>query len=302
MNILALDLGGSSLKRALVDEKATIKNKRIVLNNCNSYEDVLDLFDEAVTNELDDVEGIAISMPGKIDISNGTAISAGAYTPFLAGRQIRKVIEERYERPVIVENDGKCAAIAESWKGSLQGKRNAIVYIIGTGLGGGLIINGGLYRGSHHSAGEISVTSIDLKDDYSREKAVASMLGIRGLIRLYRENNGGDGVNDGISFFDHIKEKDEAAVRSLDRFCELHASYIFDLQAILDVESVAIGGGISQQESLIKKIREVTIELFRKRGSVSVTCPDIIRCHYLSDANLVGATKMFLDHYGRERN
>ena len=74
-----------------------------------------------------------------------------------------QLLEQRYKLPVTIENDGKCAALAEKWKGSLKDCRNGAVVVLGTGVGGGIIIDHKLYRGGHFTAGEYSYILTDQK-------------------------------------------------------------------------------------------------------------------------------------------
>ena len=91
------------------------------------------------------IEGIAVSMPGMLDSRKGYCVTGGMLAYF-SEVPVVQLLEQRYKLPVTIENDGKCAALAEKWKGSLKDCRNGAVVVLGTGVGGGIIIDHKLYR------------------------------------------------------------------------------------------------------------------------------------------------------------
>lgn len=93
-------------------------------------------------------------MPGRLDPIKGYAFTSGAVM-YLNETPIKDILEKRYRLPVSVDNDGKCAAQAEAWKENLSDVNSGIVIILGTGIGGGVILNHELWRGTHGTAGEL---------------------------------------------------------------------------------------------------------------------------------------------------
>ena len=149
---LAIDNGGTFIKYGLFDRSGEIvsQGKSATPKRDASEEVYFTVLDEIVARFQGDICGICFSTPGRVE-ENGILQTAGAL-PYLAGRNLKELASARYGLPVSVENDGKCAALAEYWKGSLRGVKNGAVLVIGTGIGGGLILNGKLFRGSHGSA------------------------------------------------------------------------------------------------------------------------------------------------------
>ena len=164
--------------------------------------------------------------------------------------------------------------------------QNGIVYILGTGIGGGIIINGELYSGSHFAAGEFSGVLSDLSKPLTIRNMMASQISASGMLNHYQENTQ-ENV-DGYVFFDRIKE-DKNAQEALNDMASKTAAYLYNIQLILDVERIAIGGGVSEQPVLLEKIREHYRELYA--GPFPLPCheAEIVKCSFGNDSNLIGA-------------
>ena len=120
----------------------------------DSQEHFLNTLREIYLPHKDEVDGIALSLPGFIDAEQGVVKGGGALSlAYNVGTPVGPRLAEACGCRVWIENDGKAAAIAELERGVLKGCRNAAVFIIGTGVGGGLIIDGKLVRGRDCTAG-----------------------------------------------------------------------------------------------------------------------------------------------------
>jgi glucokinase len=106
------------------------------------------------------VAGIGVGLPGQIDFRKNVLLRA-PNLGILNGLDIRKNLSRRFRMPVYLENDSRCFALAESLFGGGRGKKQVLGIIIGTGIGGGLVIDGHIYRGGHGSAGEVGWMIID---------------------------------------------------------------------------------------------------------------------------------------------
>ena len=130
-NYLVFDAGGTFTKYALMDENAEILEKDKVPTpdyRTKTKEDYYAVLDSVVEKYKNRIEGIAISMPGMLDNKDGYCVTAG-YLAYLAGSTVGTELSKRYGIPVSVENDGKCAALAEFWRGSLKGCTNGAVVV-----------------------------------------------------------------------------------------------------------------------------------------------------------------------------
>lgn len=160
MKCLACDFGGSSVKYALVDDQARMEESGKLPAPLVSIEAFVDTVGTLFHKYQSQIEGIAISLPGYIDPETGFLWESGAYNP-LYGHSVVDLLTERFPVPITVENDGKCAALAEAWKGSLAGCRDAAVIILGSGIAGGIIKGGKIHSGRDCAAGELSYLITD---------------------------------------------------------------------------------------------------------------------------------------------
>ncbi len=149
---LVIDVGGTMIKYALMDEEAKIYQRGEVLTPLDTLQHFIDTIVSIYKKVKNEVDGLAFSMQGNIDSETGQIFAPGALQ-YNAGVNIIKKLQELIDVPIAVENDGKCAALAEVWKGHLKDVQNGVVLIIGTGIGGGIIHERKLIKGSHFFAG-----------------------------------------------------------------------------------------------------------------------------------------------------
>lgn len=302
MEYLVIDSGGTFIKYAVMNEKADILEKGKVKTpdyKKNTLEDYLDVLYSIFQRYGANVKGIAMSTPGILDSDTGYCYSGGSLT-YISGQNMAELLKERCKVPVTIENDGKCVALAEMWKGSLKNVKNGIVLVLGTGVGGGLIINGSLYKGNHFSAGEFSYVAVG-------EDNLDQMDGYWGLTNgaeaLARYTSIETGIPqeelDGIKIFELAEKGDERVLKALNVYTKKLAVQIYNLQALLDAEVVSIGGGISRQPLLLQYVKKNIEELCEKHPfhklSPFIPTPVVTTCRFFNDSNLVGALYHFLN-------
>ncbi|MFP7492478.1 ROK family protein [Terribacillus saccharophilus] len=293
---LVVDIGGTMVKAALMDRGGQIIKKS---SRPASRKD-MEAFDTVLFESIDalfreEVRGIAISTPGAVDIKTGVIYNGGSF-PFQHGVNLKEKLQGRYDVPVAVENDGRCAALAELWLGSLKGKQDAIVLVLGTGVGGGILMNGKIHHGRNLLAGEMSY----VMEAVDPETKKASFFGFGGsavqMIKDINKANDAADMTDGKKAFEFIAAGNEAANQIFDAFCHTIAVQILNLQYIFDPEVFAIGGGISAQPILVERIQQAVDEL-KEINDFHVAEPKIVCCHYQSDANLYGALYHYLTEH-----
>lgn len=286
MKWLAMDVGGSGIKYALADESCQLSHAGLLPTQYDTHDRFIDAVGSIYDRFAGAVAGIAMSSCGELDPGTGHMFSGGTLT-FNNGTNMIDAVTARCGVPVTVENDANCALLAEAHLGCLTDCRNAVVLVIGTAVGGSIMINREVYRGSHFHSGNASFTKVDLGNEESRQ--LDTMNGVRTLTSRYAEAVGLDPTDvDGRVFFSRLAAGDPAASGALDAFCGSLANYIFNLQTVLDVEAIAIGGGISAQPSFVTRLRDKTEESFARATAV-LPRPEIRTCQYFNDANLVGA-------------
>jgi glucokinase len=159
--VIALDLGGTKLLSGVVDDQGVVEKRVVVPTDVGSEDAVLAQVEDAVQGLLeDDIGAIGIGIPSTIDQRRGEAIDS-VNIP-LSDVPLRDRLHERFGMPVAIENDANAAALAEHRYGAGQGSRHMIMLTLGTGVGGGLILDGELYRGAIGAAAELGHITLDL--------------------------------------------------------------------------------------------------------------------------------------------
>lgn len=270
----------------------------------DSVEDLVDLIVSVKDASPYEVSGIALSLPGIIDVDRGYCLTGGALS-FNYNQPLGRRLSDATGLPVLLENDAKCAALAELSGGALAGCHNGAVVVLGTGLGCGLVIDGKVVHGRHSFAGEMSFlsTNADRWADVSYKAGMrCSTRGLIGLVRELKHMSPDDPI-DGRLVFSWVNAGDPAALDALHRYCRLLGTQLLNLSVLLDLEIIALGGGISDQDSLIAGVREGLDALFGELPPAvtnsPVKPPTVVRCHFGSRANQVGALYGFLRNQRR---
>lgn len=267
--ILTIDIGGTNIKYGLCNESGNIQQK-------GEYP-TLDTVDKIVQSICDlpfEYTGIAISMPGILNENHSKAFITGKLA-FLSNYPLKKRLEEIKDCKVTIENDGRCATWAELGYGNLINSKNALVVVLGTYIGMGIVIDHKVYEGSHLLAGEYSDAHMDTEKTF--KNTMAAYFGKDGLERA-------TGLT-GKELFNNLD--DEKVYAGFDQYCQNLAWMLSNTQLLLDVDTILIGGGISAQSKLIECIKENVRGL--KQWFPTLENPDIKACKFNNDANLLGA-------------
>lgn len=294
MKYLVLDVGGTAIKYALMTEKLEFLEKGKIKTPRDSIENFIDNIGNIYDKYKNDIEGMALSIPGILDSDTGYMYTGGSLE-YNTDKNMLRVLGERCKTKIAIENDGKCAALAELWKGNLQECENGVVILLGTGVGGGIIKDKKLYKGKHFFAGEFSFIAGNINVMSNNDKEWwGSLNGLDGLLDDFaRVKNLNRNEIDGIKFFEYANNDDKDALEILNKFTYKTALAIINLQCILDADKYLIGGGISEQDILIKYIKK-NIDDYHSQFEYFVPKPVVDRCKFRNDSNLIGALYNFL--------
>ena len=302
MDYLGIDIGGTQTKWAVVAPDNTVTMRGSVPTDFRTTEDEMVRLDGIVAPLEGQIGGIGVSVPGTVlDSDADGTIRGGGYLVFNDGFALGRALRERYRLPTLVENDGKACALGEYVAGALRGCRVGVVVVIGTGIGGGIVINGEVLRGAHGSAGEFSYinsgrgSAIQFGDFFA---AQGSWLSLKKLVLEGMSLIDGSGAPldtaldletvDGKRVFEWINAGEEGALAGLDRYASELCLRIFSLQAILDPDVFAIGGGISAQPALISALQSKMTQLVDEIPFKQIQTPRIVRAENGNDSNLLG--------------
>lgn len=286
---LAIDIGGSFIKYSQVDHAGNLAGSHKV-KTPNNLADLTVIIENLIADMGSDIKGVAISCPGRIDDLTGTVYNGGAL-PFLHEFCVKQFVASISQVPCVVMNDGKAAALSELWLGNLKGIENGAAILLGTGVGGGIILNGEIIQGRHFQAGELSFMP-DRIGRPSQEAYFGHSASAVGFVRQAASLLGLEDLDDGLTVFDVIcKQSNQEVCLLFEAYCQKIVHIILDLQAILDLDRVVIGGGISAQPIVIETISK-QYHLIRNRSQImadSLEPIEIMACQFGNEANLLGA-------------
>lgn len=294
---LVFDWGGTFMKYALMDEEANIlKKDKVVSPGKKDTEESFFAVIDAIVEKYPGIDGIAISSPGIIDSEKGIIDVVGVF-PYLQKLPLTEKFEKRYGIRTSIENDGKAAALAEVWKGNLSDVKDGAVFLIGTSIGGGIVLDGKLRRGKDFFAGEYSSMCVNIAQPSSSSSYVAH-LGTSGLIEKVMGYMELDEKIDGEQAFTLMNAGEPNALKALKEYTDDLAITIFSINVLLDVEKIVIGGGISQQPILLEYLKQSIQDIRTYHpdflGGINLPLPQVEPCRFYNDANLIGALYHFL--------
>ena len=309
MYYLGIDLGGTNIAAAVVDESFKIISEGKVKTNCpRPAEEIADSIYEAgmmaIKNAgltLDDIAEVGVGCPGSVNTKTG--IICYSNNLGFVNAPIGQMLEDRFGRKVFLENDANAAAFGEKLAGAGKGADQFIAITLGTGVGGGVIINNLILSGMNSAGGELGHTVI-VKDgepcSCGRKGCWEAYASATGLIRqtkaameadknskMWQLAGSLDNVN-GRTAFDGMRAGDETAKKVVKQYCDYVACGLTNIINIFQPDVICIGGGISKEgETLVAPIREY---VERERYSRNVEKQTVIKAAELgNDAGIIGA-------------
>ena len=280
--IIGIDLGGTSVKFAILTQAGEIQEKwsiktnildegsHIVDDMIASIQHHLELLGLSAENFL----GIGMGSPGVVNREKGTVV--GAYNlNWKTEQAVKEKIEGALAIPFFVDNDANVAALGERWVGAGDNQPDVVFMTLGTGVGGGIVAEGKLLHGIAGAAGELGHITVDFDQPILCTcgkkgclETVASATGIVNLTRRYADEYAGDAtlkqlIDDGQevtakTVFDLAKEGDELALIVYRNFSRYLGIACANLGSILNPSTIVIGGGVSAAgEFLLEGVRAV---------------------------------------------
>lgn len=298
--ILCVDIGGTSAKIACADSNGTLYDRNEFPTCIDEYRvPVLDVVCRGIREWLGrtgrKIKGIGVSAMGQVDDRTGVVIGTNGNIPNYEGVHIREILEAQFHVPVHVLNDATAAALGESFSGAAKGLKNAIMLTFGTGVGGGVIINGHVYGGARGIAGEFGHFTLDRNGPLctcGRRGCFETCASTTALVKKCKEATGHNDL-DGRAVFAAAAKHDPVITKILEQWLDGIADGISGLIHIFNPEVVLIGGGVSAQEELMirpldKKIRERTMRCFAEKLNIR-------GAKLGNDAGLIGAARYWMD-------
>jgi glucokinase len=253
------------------------------------------------------IVGVGVGAPGPLDTKSGIVL----LTPNLGwvNLPLRQIIHERLGLPAVLDNDANCAVLGEWWMGAARGTRTAIGITIGTGIGGGLIIDGKLFHGASDCAGEIGHITIDTEGrrckcgNYGCLEAYASGPNIAlraceevqaGAVSSLAQYVGGDLKKiTAQTVYQAAHDGDDLALEVVNDTAKFLGTGIANLLNIFNPEVVVVCGGVTLAgDHLFVPLRR---EVARRAFKPAVDVCRIVPCELAGTAGVYGAAKTFMD-------
>lgn len=292
---LCLDVGGTNTKYGILTEEGEIllKDKfQTIQDKFEFLKKIRELATEFKNSH--NISGIALSLPGIIDIKRGFTVTAGSI-PALGNCYLQKELEELTGLPVSMENDVNSVALAEKWLGNGRGVENFICLAIGTGIGGAIIVNDNLYRGQRFMAGEFGyMLGKDILNHNPRPSTLSMIASTQfGIVDAYNSHTGKNLSGEEISSL--YKNGDSEARAVFQEFFKYISTGIFNLIFALDPGKVLIGGAISEDSAIVLEIEKQVNEIKNNHYELKhLEMPKIESCKFSNDAGVIGALYHFL--------
>lgn len=290
MSIAVFDVGGTYIKYAEMHEKLIITQGKLPTPR-DKQENFFKVIEEILLKMSSHIEGIAFSLPGFIDVEKKYIYTGGSLR--YNDHSYIETWQERFKLPIEVENDARCAALAELQQGNMKGIDKGVVLTFGTGIGGGIIIDGKLYKGSHLIGGEVSVILAKDMRKHGIQAAWGDQCGIANLIERIAKAKG-QSKTDGKEVFFWIEKHDPVSTEIFTEFCYDVIVQLHNIQCILDPERICIGGGISANPIFIEGIKKAQKEFYEK-FPIDFPHAEICKCKFENDANLMGAYQHYMN-------
>lgn len=314
--IIGIDLGGTSIKFAILTQNGEIQEKwSIPTNILDEGSHIVPDIIQSIKHKLtllgltkDDFLGIGMGSPGVVNRQEGTVI--GAYNlNWKTLQPIKEQIESELGLSFYIDNDANVAALGEKWVGAGNNEPDVVFVTLGTGVGGGVIAGNQLIHGFSGAGGELGHIAVDFEEPIACTcgkkgclETVASATGIVNLTRRYAEKYAGDSelkakIDDGQQVtakdvFDLAKENDTLALIVIRHFSEYLGVACSHIANILNPSRIVIGGGVSAAGGfLLKGVREE----FEKNVFPPIKDSTVLALAELgNDAGVIGAASLVL--------
>lgn len=303
-----VDIGGTTVKMGLFTTEGDLLDKwEIKTRTENGGEAILPDIARSLQEKMEEkkikelqMSGIGVGVPapvGSDGVVKNTANLGWGY------KEVKKELEELTGQRVKVGNDANVAALGEMWLGAGKGQKNMVMVTLGTGVGGGVIINGKPVVGAHGAGGEIGHICVNGKETIScgcgKKGCLEQYASATGIVRLAKERLAKDedpsllreGEVSAKAVFDALKEGDAVAEEIVEEFGQYLGHAMANVAVIVDPSVIVIGGGVSKAGEILLKYVEKS---FKEREFFANTGTKFVLATLGNDAGICGAAKLIL--------
>ena len=264
-----VDIGGTTCKIGLFDTSGRLLDKwEIPTNKENRGAGILSDVAEAVEAKLakegigkDDVQGIGVGVPGPV---NSQGVVSGCVNVGWGTVDVEAELGSLTGLAVKAGNDANVAALGEMWQGGAKGCKDVIMVTLGTGVGGGIIVDGKIVAGFDGAGGEIGHITIDPTEQETcncgRRGCLEQYTSATGIVRLAKKKLAADARETALrnhepltarDIFDEAKAKDAVALELVDEVCKILGAALSNIACVVNPEVIVIGGGVSKAGEIL---------------------------------------------------
>lgn len=290
MRIAVLDIGGTSIKSGMF-ENGELRDIRE--QETKALEGASAVMERAknILRQYPGAERIGISTAGQVDFARGMIRYANSNMPGYTGTQVRSILEEEFKVPVAVENDVNAAGLGEAHFGAGRGADDFICLTYGTGVGGAIILNGQVYRGSTGSAGEVGAMVMHPRERRVKEDMYSGCYekyaSVTALVNRVRAVD--DSLDNGRKIFDALHL--EYVKAEVDGWIMEIVSGLVSLIHIFNPSCVVLGGGVMIQNYVVEQVNKLT----RENIMESYRHVKILKAALGNQAGMFGAARLAMD-------
>lgn len=314
--VIGVDLGGTSAKIGILSQSGGIEAKwsvetDISKEGANIVPNLVQSINEKL-NELElnaeDFLGVGMGSPGTVSREDGTVI--GAYNlNWKTLQPVRELIEKGTGIPFFIDNDANVAALGEQWIGAGNNESNVAFITLGTGVGGGLIVDNNLIHGTIDAAGEIGHVTVEpggYQCTCGKKGCLEQYASATGIVRIAKDNvhtyeeesqlktkiDAAETIDAKI-IFDLAKKGDQFAIEVVDQFVYYLALALGNVANLLNPSTIVLGGGVSEAgdflaEKVAEKVEEFTFPTIREVTKIKIAALG-------NDAGMIGAASLVLN-------
>lgn len=289
--IIGLDVGGTKIAAGAVDDKGKVIKKITLPTEANRGRKIIlkNIIAAASKVWLPGVKAIGLAMAGQCNFKNGIFVAGPNFPKNFRNINIRKFLQKNFRIPVYLDNDARAFTLAEAAYGAGRGHKNIVGVTLGTGIGGGIVIDGKILRGKNNTAGELGHMTINTSstfrcgcDRFGHFEALASGTALE---NFYKELSGKQLTSPEIII--KAKADDKKAKQALTLLSRYLGTGIANIIHLLNPDIIVIGGGLSRVPALwplsLREFKKIVVYKSLKNTP-------IVKAKLGNDAGIIGAT------------
>lgn len=304
-----IDVGGTSVKCGLFQTDGTLVDKwEIPTRTENKGEAILPDIAETIKKKMEEkgiskeeTDGVGIGIPGPVNDNGDVLCAVNLYWGFKA---VSKELSELTGLNAKAGNDANVAALGEAWKGAAAGAKNVVLVTLGTGVGGGIIVDGKIVAGSHGAGGEVGHASMEHDEEEScncgNKGCLEQYASATGIVRVAKRVLAATEEESSLRKFSRLSAKnvldaykagDAVAAQIMDQVGDKLGSALAIFSCVIDPETIVVGGGVSKAgQPLIDCIEKY----YKKYAFTACKDTPIILASLGNDAGIYGAARMVI--------